>query len=373
MEMKRMLDTTSRREFLRRTAIAAGAASWPLEPTLAAGPSAPRSSSPVAGEESTGATGCAVFREVCPQHYELLKLRSAKAHEAITASLRQADARPVTVGAWQMRNQCGGQQGKRDNLRRMTDAIDRAAREGVQVLAFPEMCLPGYFTGAAGTPTEAARANHELADQVGQSECLKQLAETARAKRMVVALGFCEREGDSYYNAVGVIDADGRWLGTRRKNPLSPTPYDLESFTQPDPAQRCAVFRTRYATVGLSDCFDGEFPESVRRMRLEGAEILLWCNAATGNVQLSTSNRINYSGAYAQANRMWVVSCNAVGEKFYGTSVMVGPSGEPLVILPSDQEAFAVATFNLALSDDWDRWRLRLGPPWPKQRPSGGE
>jgi len=359
-----MFDTTSRREFLHRTAIAAGAVSWPLERTLAAGPPAPLSSSPVAGEESTGAAGCAVFREVCPQHYELLKLRSAKAHEAIAASLRQADARPVTVGAWQMRNQCGGQQGKRDNLGRMMDAMDRAAREGVQVLAFPEMCLPGYFTGAAGTPTEAARANHELADQVGQSECLKQLAERARAKRMVVALGFCERERDCHYNAVGVIDADGRWLGTRRKNPLSPTPYDLESFTQPDPAQRCAVFRTHYATVGLSDCFDGEFPESVRRMRLMGAEVLLWCNAATGNVATGSSNRLHHSASYAQANVMWVVCCNAVGKDCYGTSLIVGPSGEPQVMLPTDQESLGVAKINLTLSANWDRYRQRLDPKW---------
>jgi predicted amidohydrolase len=143
---------------------------------------------------------------------------------------------------------------------------------------------------------------------------------------------------------------------------LSPGPYDLESFTEPPPDQRCAVFRTRYATVGVSNCFDGEFPESIRRMRLAGAELLLWCNAATGNVTTGHSNRIHHSASYAQANQMWVACCNAVGKECYGTSVIVGPRGEPLVVLPTDREVFGVTTMNLALGATWDNWRLRLDP-----------
>src|SRR6185503_5840754 len=104
----------------------------------------------------------------------------------------------------------------------------------------------------------------------------------------------------------------------------------------------------KYATIGVSNCFDGEFPESIRRMRLAGAEVLLWCNAGTGDPTLGHSARINSSGSYAQANRMWVVCCNAVAESFYGTSVIIGPAGEPLVVLPPAGEALAVATVNLA-------------------------
>jgi predicted amidohydrolase len=263
-----------------------------------------------------------------------------------------------------LENQCGGQAGKEANLRRIIAAIDSAAKEGVQILALPEMCLPGYFTAVSGTPAEATIANHALADEVGKSSYLKRLMDTARARQMVVAFGFCERDGESYYDAAGVIDADGAWLGTRRKNPLSPGPYDLDSFTQPDPADRSTVFRTRYATIGVSICFDGEFPESARRMRLAGAEILLWCNAGTGSAKSGSSNRLHYSGSYAQANRMWVVCCNAVGQDQYGTSLIVGPSGEPLVILPTDQDCLAVARANLALSDDWEAWRANLDPIW---------
>jgi predicted amidohydrolase len=177
----------------------------------------------------------AVVRDVWAGHFELLKVRIQNSREEIAASLRQPGARPVTVAVWQMRNHCGGEAGKRENLRRMIAAIDQAARERVQILALPEMCLPGYFTTSAGTPAEAKRANHDLADQPASSEAIQRLREAARDKRMVVAFGFCERE-------------------------------------------------------------------------------------------------------------------------------IVGPQGEPLVVLPTDREVFGVTTINLALGAKWDTWRLRLDP-----------
>jgi N-carbamoylputrescine amidase len=303
-----------------------------------------------------------VFTEICEQHCELLLQRSKQAHQDVRASLEKEAARARVVGLYQMRNRCSGVEGKEANLTRMVSAVQEMADQGAQILVFPEMCLPGYLTPVDGSPADAVAANHALADQVGCSPYLARLQDAACSAGMVLAFGFCEQEGPAYYNAVGVIDADGRWLGTRRKNPLYPWPYDVESFLEPEAGERSAVFDTQFATVGISVCFDGEFPESVRRMRLDGAEILLWCNAACGNSQLGTSHRINHSCSYAQANGLWVVCCNCVAENACGSSVIVGPSGEPLVILPPHEEACGIATIDLALSDDWDIWRRRLEP-----------
>jgi N-carbamoylputrescine amidase len=291
--------------------------------------------------------------------------RSAAEHERVAKSLNAAGARPVTVAAGQLANHCDGAAGKQANLVRMLSCIEAAAAKGVQVLVLPELCLPGYLL--SGTPAEAAEINHSLADFPGSSTALSQLADAARRFQMVLAFGFCERDGSDYYNSIGLIDADGTWLGTRRKNPLSPHPYETDSFREPDAAQRSAVFQTQFGTVGLSNCFDGEFPESIRRMRLAGAELLLWSNAGTGNPETGHSARINSAGCYAQSNRMWVVCCNAVGGNCYGTSVIVGPSGEPLVILPPKEEALGIATINLSLTSDWERWRSRLDPIWKEE------
>lgn len=303
-----------------------------------------------------------VFEEIHPKHVEQVLLRSRQQHEHLKKSLQAASARPLTVGACQMANHCGGETGKEANLLRMLAHIRLAAERKVQVLAFPEMCLPGYFIKASGTLDEAKKANRALSDEPGKSEFLARLQAVAKAAKMVLAFGFCERDGERLYNAIGLIDADGSWLGSRRKNPLSPHVYETECFAEPGPALRSVVFPTRYVKVGLSNCFDGEFPESIRRMRLDGAELLLWCNAGTGNAELGHTSRQNASGSYAQSNRMWVVCCNAVAGGCYGTSLVIGPAGEPLFILPSNEEALGVATINLAATADWEQWRSRLDP-----------
>lgn len=304
--------------------------------------------------------GIATHTTVFPAHWELAQLRSQQEQERVATSLLKTDARPLIVAACQFANHCGGAAGKEANLVRMLRAIDAASALRVQVIAFPELCLPGYLVD--GTPQEAARITHALADRPGESGYLTQLTAAAKEHQMVVAFGFCERHGDDYYNAIGLIDADGAWLGSRRKNPLSPHPHETEVFREPDASERTAVFNTHYGIIGLANCFDGEFPESIRRMRLAGAELLLWCNAGTGIARTGHSSRINASACYAQANRMWVVCCNAVAGNFYGTSVIVGPSGEPLVVLPPAEEALGIATINLAHTADWPRWRDRLEP-----------
>ncbi|NCO33448.1 MAG: hypothetical protein AUJ92_18815 [Armatimonadetes bacterium CG2_30_59_28] len=298
---------------------------------------------------------------VYPQQ-QLLEQRSRDAKARIKASLGERDARPAVVGVCQLRNHCQGIEGKQSNLRRMLHSMEWAAAQGVQVIVFPEMFLPGYFVAKHGSPEEAAAAAHELADVVGESTFLRELRNAARRHTMVAYFGFCERSGEHYYNAAGLIDADGVWLGVRRKNPLTAGAYDQIPFTESPTSKRSVVFDTRYARVGLLICFDGEFPESVRQMRLERAELLLWCNAGTGAAKTGSSARFNQCGSYAQTNRMYVASVNTVGAPFYGNSCIYAPWGEPLVQLSHDEETLGIATINLSLCCDWPLWRDRLAP-----------
>ena len=78
------------------------------------------------------------------------------------------------------------------------------------------------------------------------------------------------------------------------------------------------------------------------------------------DASLGSSARFSQCGSYAQTNRMWVASCNAVSGSFYGNSCIYAPWGEPLVQLPHDEEALGVAVLNLALCGDWPIWRDRL-------------
>jgi N-carbamoylputrescine amidase len=349
---------TSRRRFIRDAAggLVAAAA---LPAMTTTGPT--RLTATTAGGLVQSDRGIEVTRDVF-QRQEMLNQLVERYKKRIADGLKQPDARPVTVGVFQMRNHCAGAKGKEENLEHMLRAVKTAAAANVNVLVFPEMCLAGYFTALAGSVEQAIAANHSLADEVGSSGFLSRLERAAADARMVLSFGFCEKAGPDYFNSVGVIDADGRWLGARRKNPLYPYPYETRCFTEPDPSGRSTVLASRYGKLGISCCFDGEFPESVRQMRLEGAEILLWSNAALGDSVLGSSHRLNHSGSHAQANFMWVACVNCVAKNCRGTSAIYAPFGEPLVILSPDREALGVAEMNLRITEDWAIWRDRLDP-----------
>lgn len=340
--MKKREDMIDRRRFFERSTC-----------TLALGMTAGR---PLSGGEYTRVSST-LFRQ-----QELLDKRSRQFKKKIEDTLAKPDSRQVVLAVYQMRNHCGGLKGKEENITHMLAGIAEAQHLNVQILIFPEMCLPGYFTSVSGTVAEARAANHSLADEVGNSHFLTRLQDAAEKAKMVIVFGFGEKSGSKYFDSAGVIDATGRWLGVRRKNPLYPWGYETESFAEPDPPLRSAVFETRHGMVGVSICFDGEFPESIRQMRLDGAEILLWLNGAVTDPDPASSNRLNFSGAYAQSNFMWVACCNCVSRDTYGTSCIYCPWGEPLVILSPDREEIGIAKVNLKISEDWPIWRERLWP-----------
>jgi len=275
-----------------------------------------------------------------------------------------------------MANRCGGPDGKQANVERMCKAAETLARRGVRLLAFPEMCLPGYFTWVDGTEAEGRAAARHLADDAATSPHIRQLQAAARKARMVLVFGFSERgrrvrKGrQKVFNSIGVIDADGRWLGSHRKNPLYPWPFETGVFDQPARARRVSVFKTRYATIGVTNCFDGSFPETVRGIRKAGAQMLVWCNAAVGDPKTGNGDRVATSAAYAIANNLCVVTCNGAAENLSGTScICAAASGAPQVILPPDEEAYGLARLDLGAAADWDLYRTRLCLSPARQRP----
>ena len=294
------------------------------------------------------------------QQQDLLNQRSAIAKEGVARSLTRPEARPAVIGIFQMRNEVGGEAVKQRNLQQMLAAVEAAAAEGVNVLAFPELCLPGSFRPEHGSTEDGRRHFEALAEEPPGGEHIQPLQDAAAAAGMVLAFGFALRTSEGLFNAAGVIDADGRWVGQRKKNPVFPMPLE-QLFCEPDPSQRSTVFETRYGRVGICICFDGEFPESIRQMRLDGAEILLWCRAGyTQTGHLGSSATFNYSGAYAHANGMWVACCNCVGPKASGSGSIYTPWGEPLVQLSPDREELGVSTVDLAMPTGWSLKRDRL-------------
>jgi len=151
------------------------------------------------------------------------------------------------------------------NLERVRHFVREAANAGVEIIAFPEMCLTGYWhvRKLAREPFEA------LAESVPDGACTQELLRLSRENKMTIGAGLIERGDDGrFYNSYVVAMPDGQWAVHRKL-------HSFESAFISD-GDRYTVFDTPHGCrVGVLICYDNNIVENARATALLGAEILL--------------------------------------------------------------------------------------------------
>jgi aliphatic nitrilase len=135
-------------------------------------------------------------------------------------------------------------------------AIHAAAREGAELVVFPETVVPYYpyfsfIQPAATMGKEHLRLYEEAVTVPGPTT--EAVADAARATGAVVVLGVNERDHGSLYNAQLVFDGDGSLVLNRRK--ITPTFHERMVWGQGDGAGLRAV-DTRVGRVGALACWE---------------------------------------------------------------------------------------------------------------------
>jgi predicted amidohydrolase len=169
--------------------------------------------------------------------------------------------RDVRVATTQFQHAPGD---KAYNLGRVSHFAAEAARAGAEIVAFPEMCLTGYWH-VRKLSREAFRA---LAEPVPDGASARALLELSREHGMTIGAGLLELAGDRVYNSYVVAMPDGRWAVHRK----------LHVFEHPDisAGDRYTVFDTPHGCrVGVLICYDNNIVENARATALLGAEVLL--------------------------------------------------------------------------------------------------
>jgi aliphatic nitrilase len=135
-------------------------------------------------------------------------------------------------------------------------AIRAAAREGAELVVFPETVVPYYpyfsfIQPAATMGKEHLRLYEEAVIVPGPTT--QAVADEARATGAVVVLGVNERDHGTIYNAQLVFDGDGRLVLHRRK--ITPTYHERMVWGQGDGAGLRAV-DTCAGRVGALACWE---------------------------------------------------------------------------------------------------------------------
>ena len=110
---------------------------------------------------------------------------------------------------------------------KVLNAIANAAKEGVQLIVFPETFIPYYpYFSFIQPPVLMGKEHMRLYEEAVSvpSSVTEAVSKAAKANSMVVVLGVNERDGGSLYNTQLIFDADGSLLLKRRK--ITPTYHE---------------------------------------------------------------------------------------------------------------------------------------------------
>lgn len=221
---------------------------------------------------------------------------------------------------------------KAGNLAIMQLKLREAASHGAKLIVFPECALTGY-----------GLANREEAAGVAETlpgPATEAFAAVCKELNVFAIFGLIEKAGDKLFNAAAIVGPQGFIAGFRKIHmPCIGIDRFLDKGDRPFEVHDLGGLR-----IGIGICFDNSFPESVRLMTLQGADLVLqptnWADKAIKNATLVARVR-------AFENSIYYMAVNRVGTEagfhYIGHSSITDPGGEFLAFAEHDREAIIIA------------------------------
>lgn len=169
-----------------------------------------------------------------------------------------------------------------NNLQQATGYIAEAARQGADLVVFPELWSHSYAAPYPGAfdepfaPSFAAERRAFVESAVSFDSAYGHTLQTACATHRVGALVTALSQGtEKPHNTAWLIGRDGQRLLTYHK--VHTCSFSMEALMAP--GDRFVTVDFDGIKIGVMICFDREFPESARELMLQGAEVILVPNA----------------------------------------------------------------------------------------------
>ncbi|HNX49955.1 MAG TPA: nitrilase-related carbon-nitrogen hydrolase [Thermoanaerobaculaceae bacterium] len=232
------------------------------------------------------------------------------------------------------------------NLKLGLEAVRRAAGAGARLVAFAELALTPFYPrhDTCGAPPL------KLAEPV-PGPTTEAFADLARELGVVVVLNLYERAGNHAFDSSPVIDADGRLLGVTRMLHIAHMPgaWEQSYYTPGD----CGMptFDTAAGRIGVAICYDRHYPEVMRALALQGAELVVVPQAGAVGEWPDGLYEAELRVAAFQ-NGYFTALANRVGHEepleFAGESFVCDPAGRVIARAPAGRDHILVADVDLA-------------------------
>lgn len=198
----------------------------------------------------------------------------------------------------------------RDNVEHMIAEIDDVVRRfpWLDMLICPELACASGLESAEPMPGPREQRFQEQARRHGI---------------WLIPGSMYESDGGLVFNTAPVIAPDGDVIARYRKQ-FPWLPYE-KGVT---PGDRNTVFEVPgVGRFGMNICYDIWFPETVRALVWQGADVILHPSLTS---TIDRSAEIAMVSAHAAMNQCYVVDVNLAGPVGVGQSCIAGPGGEVL-------------------------------------------
>jgi predicted amidohydrolase len=256
----------------------------------------------------------------------------------------------MRIGHCQLESVCGDFDA---NLEKVIKGLERADRDKVEIVCFPECFLTGY------PDTEEAARKGAFAANAPQ--IIKLLDKTNRFDATTI-VGFNELRGDDLYNTAAVVHK-GHVLGTYSKCSA------YQKFH--NQGREFPVFQRGGVKFGVIICSDGGYIEPARILAVKGAKIIFaphynyiskesllrhFQEVRADHVARAVENRVFFvrGNNVCSGKDAGITGYEGVG---YGDSYVVDPYGEIIVRSRRQQEDYIFADVDPDMAQD-KSWKI---------------
>ena len=242
----------------------------------------------------------------------------------------------MKVGYYQFRPSFGK---VRQNVKKVINALRDIKAD---LIVLPELAFTGYHF-------QDRNELKTLAEDPEKSSTVEALIELCQQKNIYLVTGFAEKNKNKIFNSALLIGPEGVEHTYRKLHLFN---EEKKYFDEGDiPLQVNIVNDVK---VGMLVCFDWAFPETIRALTLQGAEVI----AHPSNLVLAFCQEAMITRCLE--NRVFAITTNRFGSdkrphgelKFTGKSQIVGPGGVLINRAASQREALYVTEIDPAQSQN---------------------
>ena len=227
-----------------------------------------------------------------------------------------------------------------NNIDRGVENFCRAAESGAEVIAFAELAFLPFLPQFPAGPDASNRAE-SIPGRTTQV-----FSKLAKKYNVVSVLNLFETDGENTFDASPVVDADGTLLGVTRMAHIMEGPgFHERGYYTPGENEQF-VYTTKKGRIGVAICYDRHFPEYMRKLALQGAELVIVPQAgAVGEWPQGLFEAELQVAAFQ--NGYFAALVNRVGKEevihFSGESYVVDPFGRVLAQAPQGEDSILFA------------------------------